>query len=197
MGSCMLCSVCAIAVVQLVRRGRRYARRIPLSALPAVLKAGDAPHFAAGDEIGEADPPQKAENLLAQVFPQRMRQAGFAALAVAGALAAGGVQRFVDGADDLGDVYRVKLPGQLVSAAGPADAANQPRPAQLAETIVRGTPAKCAAVRRYRPSSPGPRPPCSARSSIAVTAYLPRVVNCTVASSWKIHCQPEMGASIQ
>lgn len=67
-----------------------------------VLALGDFLHLTAHDEVGQAYTAEEFMDLLAEVAPQVVGQAGITGMAVPEALTTGGIDRFVDRIDDLG-----------------------------------------------------------------------------------------------
>ncbi|CAI8885990.1 ESAT-6 protein secretion system EspG family protein [Pseudomonas soli] len=100
-----------------------------------VLALGDFLHLTAHDEVGQADATEEFMDLLAQVTPQVVSQAGITGVAIPQALATGGIDRFVDRVDDLGHLDGFHASRQLVTAAWAANAGYQAAAAQLGEQL--------------------------------------------------------------
>ncbi|CAI8892464.1 ESAT-6 protein secretion system EspG family protein [Pseudomonas sp. IT-P100] len=100
-----------------------------------VLTLGYFLYLTASDKISQADTAQKLVNLQAQVAPQVVSQAGVALMAIALALALGRIDRFVYRIDHLGDLDALHVAGQLIAAAGTADAGHQIAAAQFGEQL--------------------------------------------------------------
>ncbi|SPO53594.1 protein of unknown function [Pseudomonas sp. JV551A1] len=100
-----------------------------------VLTLGDFLHLAAHDEVGQAYTAEEFMDLLAEVAPQVVGQAGVTGMAVPEPLATGGVDRFVDRIDDLGHLDGFHAPRQLVATAWTTHAGYQAAAAQLGEQL--------------------------------------------------------------
>ena len=83
----------------------------------------------------QGDTVQVALDGLIEAFPQIVREAGRAFVAIGLAAAAGGVQLVFGGVDDFGNVNAAGLPAEQIAAAGPAHAFYQPGAAQFAEKL--------------------------------------------------------------
>src|SRR5690606_33177633 len=90
-------------------------------------------HLAPVDQIGQADATEEFVNLLTQVAPEVVSQAGIARMTVAEPLATSGINGFVDRIDYLDDLYVGHLTGQLIATTRPANAGYQAATAQLGE----------------------------------------------------------------
>ena len=84
----------------------------------------------------QGDTVQVSLDGLVETFPQIMREAGRAFVAVGLAAAAGGVQLVFGGVDDFGNVNAAGLSAEQIAAAGPAHAFYQPGTAQFAEKLL-------------------------------------------------------------
>lgn len=74
------------------------------ASLAHVLAQGDLLHVLALDQVGQADAAEEFMNLLAEVTPQMVSQAGIARVTAAQTLATRGIDRLVYSVDDLGDL---------------------------------------------------------------------------------------------
>ena len=83
----------------------------------------------------QGDTVQVALDGLVEAFPQIVREAGRAFVAIGLATAAGGVQLVFGGVDDFGNVDAAGLSAEQIAAAGPANAFYQPGTAQFAEKL--------------------------------------------------------------
>jgi hypothetical protein len=92
---------------------------------------------AAGRPGRQADRTQVLEHLLVEAGPQFVGHAGLRlALAIALAAALGGIERLIDGMDDVGHRHHLQRLGQAIAAAGAAHAGNQLAATQLAEQLL-------------------------------------------------------------
>ena len=78
---------------------------------------------------------QIISNRIVQVFPQFMREAGLAAVAVGLAAALGGIEVVFGGGDDLGDIDIAAGAAENVTAAGAANTFHQAGSAQLGKQL--------------------------------------------------------------
>ena len=163
------------------RLGLVHRRR---DAAPAmILQHGDvAGCSAARTSCASVTACRNEKMCVVEARPQLVRHAAAVVAAVLAAAALGGVDRLVDGDDDVGDRDRVRRPGEVVAAAGTAHALDQAVRGAACRTAARGRTAKSSAARRRRPASPGRCAPCIATSIIAVTAKRPLVVSRMVGS---------------
>ena len=86
-------------------------------------------------DVLQGDTVQVALDGLIEAFPQIVREAGRAFVAVGLAAAAGGVQLVFGGVDDFGNVDAAGLTAEQIATAGPAHAFYQPGTAQFAEKL--------------------------------------------------------------
>ena len=84
----------------------------------------------------QGDTVQVALDGLVEAFPQIMRKAGRAFMAVGLAAAAGSVQLVFGGIDNFGNIDAARLTAEQIAAAGPAHAFYQPGTAQFAEKLL-------------------------------------------------------------
>lgn len=115
-------------------------------------------------------------NLLAQVAPQVVGEAGIPGMAIAKPLTTCGIDRFVDRIDDLRNLDAFHVAGQLIATARATHTGNQIAPAQLGEQLFEvgqgyALPLGNISQRHW----PVLRVQCG--SSMAVTAYRPLVVS--------------------
>src|SRR3546814_8782572 len=90
------------------------------ASLAHVLPQGDLLHVLALDQVGQADASEEFMNLLAEVTPQMVSQAGIARVAAAQTLATRGIDRLVHSVDDLGDLNAGHVARKLIADAGPS-----------------------------------------------------------------------------
>ncbi len=75
-------------------------------------------------------------DFVAEVTPELVREAAVAALAIASASAAGGIHRFVDCIDNVGDRDLFGIACEQVSAPGPANTVDQEPAPQLCKQLL-------------------------------------------------------------
>ncbi len=90
----------------------------------------------AGDQLAQADAGQEVLDLIGQIAPQMVGQAGVPFLAIALAAAAGGVHGFVHRLDHRRHVNLATRPAETVAAARAAHTGHQLAPAQLGEQLL-------------------------------------------------------------
>src|SRR5690606_33154213 len=105
-------------------------RRSAVTAEP-ILAPGDFLHLAPAHQVSQAYATEEGMDLIAQVAPQVVRQAGTAIMAIPHPLATGGIYRFVDRIDHLRNLNGAHFTSQVVAAAGATHAGYQFVAAQL------------------------------------------------------------------
>ena len=101
-----------------------------------ILLLGHFLNLTPGDQISQADIAEKRVDLITQITPQMMGQAGIATLAVTLPLAAGGIHRVIHGINHLGHMNTVQLARQLVATARPTHTGNQIATTQLGKQLL-------------------------------------------------------------
>ncbi|CAI8874160.1 ESAT-6 protein secretion system EspG family protein [Pseudomonas sp. IT-P253] len=101
-----------------------------------ILTLGYFLHLTASDKVSQADTAQKFVNLQAQITPQVVSQTGVAGMAIALALAFGGIDRLVYRVDHLSDLDALHVAGQLIAAARPTDTGDQIAATQFGKKLL-------------------------------------------------------------
>src|SRR5471032_3510418 len=101
-----------------------------------ILTLGYFLYLTASDKVSQADTAQKFVNLQAQIAPQVVSQTGVAGVAIALALAFGGIDRLVYRVDHLSDLDALHIARQLVAAARSTDTGDQIATTQFGEKLL-------------------------------------------------------------
>lgn len=111
-------------------------RRFAITAA-LILTLGYFLYLTASNKISQADTTEKFVDLQAQIAPQVVGQARVTSMAIAKALAARGVDRFVHCINHLGNLNTLHVARQLIAAARATNAGDQAAAAQFGEQLLK------------------------------------------------------------
>ena len=101
-----------------------------------ILAQRDLLYVLTVDQIGQTDAAEEFMDLLTEVAPQVMGQAGIAGVTTPEPLATGGIDRFVDRVDNLSNLDTGHVARQLITSARPAHTGDETPTAKLGKQLL-------------------------------------------------------------